>query len=80
MNHEQAMEVVAASLRRVAPEIDLAEVAHDQPMSEELELDSMDVLSLLAEIHQRSGVEIPESDVPLIDTVSALVAYLERAG
>lgn len=80
MNHEQALEVVAASLRRVAPEIDLSEVDHDQPMSEELELDSMDVLSLVTEVHRRSGVEIPESDYPLIDTVAALVAYLVRAG
>lgn len=80
MNHEQALEVVAASLRRVAPEIDLSEVDHDRSMSEEMELDSMDVLSLVTEVHQRSGVQIPESDYPLIDTVTALVDYLVRAG
>lgn len=80
MNHDEAMEVVAASLRRVAPEIDLAEVDHDRPMSEEMELDSMDVLSLVTEVHQRSGVQIPESDYPLIDTVTALADYLVRAG
>jgi acyl carrier protein len=48
-------------------------------MSDEMELDSMDVLSLVTEIHSRTGVEIPESDYPLIDTVAALADYLVGA-
>jgi acyl carrier protein len=80
MNHDEATGAVAASLRRIAPEVDPDEVDHDRPMAEELELDSMDFLSLLAELHERTGVQVPESDYPQVQTLSALVAYLVRAG
>lgn len=80
MDHDQATAALIESLRHVAPEIDLAEVDHDRPMAEELELDSMDFLSLVTELHERTGVQIPESDYPRVQTVSDLLGYLSRAG
>jgi acyl carrier protein len=48
-------------------------------MAEELELDSMDFLSLVTELHERTGVQIPESDYPQVQSVADMVAYLTRS-
>ncbi len=79
MDHDQATAALIESLRYVAPEIDLAEVDHDRPMAEELELDSMDFLSLVTELHERTGVQIPESDYPQVQSVADMVGYLTRS-
>jgi acyl carrier protein len=80
MTHDEALEVFAAALRRVAPEVDLDTVDRDAPLLDELELDSMDFLSLVAGLHERTGLPIPESDYPRLDTVAAALAYLVDEG
>ncbi len=76
MTHDEALDIFAGSLRRVAPEVDLASVDRDAPMLDELELDSMDFLSLVTELHERTGLGIPESDYELLSSVDAVVRYL----
>ena len=51
----------------------------DDHIQEDLELDSMDVLNLVAALHERLGVDIPESDYPRIATPASAVAYLSGA-
>ena len=51
-------------LIRVAPDIDPDTVGDDDHIQEDLELDSMDVLNLVAALHERFGLNIPESEVP----------------
>ena len=76
MNHDEAREVFAASLRQVAPEIDLAAVDHGEPMLDELELDSIDFLSLVTELHRRTGLDLPEADYARLATVADTLQYL----
>ena len=76
MDHDAALEAVTASLRRIAPEISLDEVDHDADLLEELELDSMDFLAFVTDLHERTGVEIPESDYPKLSSVEAVLGYL----
>lgn len=65
-----------AELARIAPEIDPATVGDDDRLQEDLELDSMDVLNLVAALHERLGVNVPEADYPGISTPARAVAYL----
>lgn len=74
---DDAMELLRLALRRVAPEVDLDDVDHDADLLDELDLDSMDFLTLVGELHQRSGVEIPEADYAQMGSVSAVVGYLQ---
>jgi len=39
----------------------------------------MDVLNLVAALHERLGVDIPEKDYPEIATLSRAVSYLSKA-
>jgi acyl carrier protein len=66
-------------LTAVAPDIDPETVGDDDHLQDDLELDSMDVLNLVAALHQRLGVSVPESDYPQIATPGRAVRYLANA-
>ena len=79
MNAEQARGHLEAVLARIAPEADLADVPGDVDFREELDLDSMDFLSLVEGVQEATGVDIPESDYDKVETVDGFVAYLSGA-
>ena len=66
-------------LVRVAPDIDPETVGDDDHIQDDLELDSMDVLNLVAALHDRLGVSIPEADYEEIATAASAAGYLARA-
>ena len=58
--------------------IDAASVGPNDHLQDDLEIDSMDFLNLVAALHKRFGVDIPEADYPKIATLALAVAYLGR--
>lgn len=74
----EARAIVLEALRQVAPEADLERLDPSADLREELEIDSMDVLNLAIAIHERTGVEIPESDYAELRSLTDGVAYLRR--
>lgn len=70
--------VYLEELTRIAPDIDPSTVREDDHIQDDLELDSMDVLNLVAALHDRLGVEIPEKDYPEISTLALAADYLSR--
>ena len=64
-------------LRRIAPDIDPATFDRHASLREDLDLDSMDVLNLLAAIHERYGVEIPDAEAGRIRTFEDLRSTVE---
>jgi acyl carrier protein len=77
MTPEAVQDVVIGELRRVAPEIDPARLRLDGPLRDQVDLDSMDFLNVIVALHDRLGVEVPESDYAQLSSVRAIVAYLE---
>jgi acyl carrier protein len=69
-------EAVLAALRRVAPEVEPSRLRGDLPLREELELDSMDFLSFVIGLHERLGIDVPESDYSQLGTLDGAVRYL----
>lgn len=78
MNRDEARTLLAGLLRRIAPEIDLASVADDALVQDELDIDSMDFLRLVDAL-RAEGVEVPDHDFPELATVGGFVDYLARA-
>ncbi|WP_114965122.1 phosphopantetheine-binding protein [Alkalilacustris brevis] len=66
-------------LASVAPDIDPATVGDDDHLQDDLDLDSMDFLNLVAALHKRLGVSVPEADYPQIATPGHAVRYLADA-
>ena len=76
MNDTEVRELVESVIHRVAPEADLSRLSPAVDFREELEIDSMDFLILVDELHERTGVDIPERDYPQLSSVDGCVAYL----
>lgn len=76
MTQDEIRAAYLEELTRVAPDIDAATVGETDHLQDDLELDSMDVLNLVAALHERLGVDIPEPDYPEIATLSRAVIYL----
>lgn len=76
MNETEARSAVSEALARIAPEVDLADVRAGDRLRDSLDLDSLDFLALVDALHDRTGVDIPEKDYPLVETIEGLLGYL----
>ena len=76
LNSEQVRTEVLAIFKRLAPEVDPAQIVPDQVLRTQVDLDSMDWLNVLVSIHEQLGVNIPELDYGKVVTLDAMVAYL----
>lgn len=72
--------VVIAVLGEIAPEADLATLPDDADLREQLDLDSMDVQSLVVGIYEATGIDVPERDYGKLTSVGATVDYLAATG
>lgn len=78
MNETEIRALAADVLAGIAPEADLATVGDDEDLRAALDLDSMDFMNLVIGLHQRTGIDIPEADVPRLFTLRGLTGYLAR--
>ena len=76
MTNDEIRSAVLAALRRIAPEIDPATLRPDVPVRDQADLDSMDFLNFVLELHDALGVDVPEGDYPQVATLDGCVAYL----
>jgi acyl carrier protein len=76
VNEEELKRIVLEELRRIAPEIEASALQAARPLREQVDLDSMDWLNFLVALHERLGVEIPETDYARLGTLDAIVGYL----
>jgi acyl carrier protein len=70
--------MILAAIADVAPELEpeLADLDHDVDFWTELELDSMDHLSVMTRLATQTGRDIPEIDYPHLTTVNQISRYL----
>jgi acyl carrier protein len=76
VNRTDARDLVDRLLRRVAPEADPAAADPDGALQEELDLDSMDFLNLVAALDDETGISVPERDYPRLASINGFVDYL----
>jgi acyl carrier protein len=76
MNEHEIRAGVIGAVRAIAPEVDEGELDAGRPLREQADLDSMDWLNVIVGLHQRFGVDIPETDYARLTTLDAIVAYL----
>ena len=75
MNTDGVRDIVRSAIVDIAPDVDPDDL--DADLHDDLGLDSMDLLNLTAAVVQRSGVEIPEQDLPGLRTLRRIEAYLD---
>lgn len=75
MDSEKIRKAVLATIESIAPEADVHLIRPDQPLRQQVELDSMDWLNVIAGLHDRLSIAIPEADYGRLATLDSIVAY-----
>ena len=78
MTEAEAKTLIRDVLGDIAPEIDSAGVSGNEDLREALDLDSMDFMNFVVALHERTGIDIPETDYPRLQTLDGAAAYLSR--
>ncbi len=76
VDREQIRHAVFAVIEAIAPDTDVRSLRPDLPLRRQIELDSMDWLNVIAGLHERLAVDIPESDYGRLATLDSIVGYL----
>ncbi|MFD8705117.1 acyl carrier protein [Kitasatospora sp. NPDC059648] len=76
MNQKQALALVREVLTEIAPDADFSEIPLDEDYRHTLELDSLDLLTLVERLSERTGCRIDEDDYPRLATLEGSAALL----
>ncbi len=76
MGRNQTADIVLNIISVIAPDADLSGLQHDQPLREQLDLDSMDFLDIVMELRKRYQLEVPKEDYPHLASLDSTVSYL----
>jgi acyl carrier protein len=77
MSTNELQSQVVLALTTVAPEIESSTFDADASLRDQVDLDSMDFLRFIVELHTRVGVDIPEADYGRLTSVRAIAEYLQ---
>lgn len=77
MNRDTLILALKELVLDVVPNADAETLDPARPLREQVEMDSMDALTLAERIAEEMGVEIPEKDYRELTTLDALAAWLE---
>ncbi|WP_369386565.1 acyl carrier protein [Streptomyces sp. CG1] len=76
LDHAEAMAVIRESITQIVPDADFTQVEPDDKFRDVLELDSLDFLSLVQLLSERTGIRIDEEDYPELTTLSDATRFL----
>jgi acyl carrier protein len=76
MTREDLQRTIVEALAGVAPDTDPAALAPDADLREALDIDSVDFLNFVIALHDRLGVDVPETDYARLATIGSAVDYL----
>lgn len=72
----EATAVIKESITRIVPDADFGLVRPDDRFRDVLELDSLDFISLVELLSERTGVRIDEEDYPELTTLADAMRFL----
>jgi acyl carrier protein len=76
MTNEELRQIVIDIIADIAPDEDFDNLDDNEPLRDQIGLDSMDFLDIVMELRKRHKVEVPEADYGELRTMASTVAYL----
>jgi len=73
MFFEKVRDIIAKQL-----DIDASTITMGSRLIDDLKADSLDIVELIMDLEQEFGIEIPDEELPKVQTVSDIVGYLEK--
>ena len=77
MTRDKIQEVIVEIIADIDEDADFNDLEPDQPLRDQLDLDSMDFLDIVMELRKRYQLQIPEEDYPHLATLNSCADYLE---
>jgi len=77
MTRDSIKDLIVEIIEDIDDEADFDGLDSDQPLRDQLDLDSMDFLDIVMELRKRHQLQIPEEDYPQLASLSSCVNYLE---
>ncbi len=76
MTHEEVRKIVIDIIQEIAPDEDYSNINDEEPLRDQLGLDSMDFLDIVMELRKQYKIEVPEVDYSELATMKSTVEYL----
>lgn len=76
MTRAEIQAKILEALLNVAPEVDTATLDANIALRDQVDLDSMDFLRFVVELHRQLGVEVPEADYQKLSSLAGVVDYV----
>ena len=73
MFFEKVRDIIAKQL-----DIESATITMTSRLIDDLKADSLDIVELIMDLEQEFNIEIPDEELPKVQTVSDIVGYLEK--
>ncbi len=77
MTRETIKNIILEIIADIDEDAEFDSLKADQPLRDQLDLDSMDFLDIVMELRKRYQLQIPEDDYPQLATLDSCVSYLE---
>jgi len=77
MTSDEIKDLILEIIEDIDDEADFDSLNPDEPLRDQLDLDSMDFLDIVMELRKRHQLQIPEEDYPQLATLNSCVKYLE---
>jgi acyl carrier protein len=76
MTRAEIQAKVVQALAAVAPEVDFASLEPDVALRDQVDLDSMDFLRFVIELHNQFGLDVPEADYQKLASLAGAVDFV----
>ncbi|MGI9536715.1 MAG: acyl carrier protein [Desulfocapsaceae bacterium] len=77
MTRNDIKDLILEIIEDIDDEAEFDNLDPDQPLRDQLDLDSMDFLDIVMELRKRHKLQIPEEDYPQLATLTSCTNYLE---
>ena len=77
MTRSDIKDLIIEIIEDIDDEADFDNLDPDQPLRDQLDLDSMDFLDIVMDLRKRHQLQIPEEDYPQLATLTSCTNYLE---
>ena len=76
MTHQEIQKRVLEALASVAPEIETPALDTRAALRDQVDIDSMDFLRFVVELHRQFGIDVPEADYHKLSNLDGVTEYV----
>ncbi|WP_114520779.1 acyl carrier protein [Altererythrobacter sp. ZODW24] len=76
MTKDEIRAVIIKEIGEIAPEVETGTVSDSEDLRDALDMDSMDIFNLIAALHLRLSVDIPDRAAAEFATIEGAAAWL----